>query len=147
MENQVMIYYSEDADFEKDGEIPILWSWVWIKEGEIVAESTKPYDSEEELLDSVRGFFDEQLPTFQGHKPDLGTIRENVQATPTGYCWCGCGRTTSKGRFWYPGDDGAARKYLKDLGYKEKRIADRVLLAGFHPTTNPLKEEWKRKAK
>ena len=67
------------------------------------------------------------------------------KAQPVGRCWCGCGETTSEGRFFVQTHDGTALKYLRVLGFKRTPIADLILRAGFAPVTNRLKEAWERK--
>lgn len=70
-------------------------------------------------------------------------LKRNMTTTPTGHCWCGCGERADN--FFVQAHDGSALKYLKALGYKDELIANRVLRAGFDPTTNLLKKEWERK--
>lgn len=43
---------------------------------------------------------------------------KKTMASPTGQCWCGCGKST--GRFFCPGDDGKAEKYL--IGYLLRQL-------------------------
>lgn len=63
---------------------------------------------------------------------------KQITATPTSQCWCGCGGTTSPGRFFiHPGHDQKARSAL-EAHYKTSRgndgLANLLASLGFDAT-------------
>ena len=71
---RLIMYYPEflSGDMFDDGPATAYWNWVWIEDGALVGRSVKSYSSEEELLETLRGFLnDEHLNMVKGIKPDF----------------------------------------------------------------------------
>ena len=103
-----------------------------------------------ERIEERTGGFDEQL---KGLLRDTGfPVIEGRQAKPNGYCWCGCGETTTPGRFFIQAHDVKAWGYL-NTRFKtsiprgdvvppvrsSNGIANLLCTLGFDPNTNPVK--------
>lgn len=60
------------------------------------------------------------------------TRNEGERLIPTGYCWCGCGREISLGKFFAHGHDKAAEAAYMAVHY-EGSVARLLADAGFGP--------------
>ena len=74
-------------------------------------------------------------------------MRIGQQAKPTGLCWCGCGQTTRKSRFFVTNHDAKALKYLRRLDlagdHPNDGMANLLMHFGYNPDSNRLWERFR----